>query len=48
MSICEFWKSSKHLELEDIYTIPLFDASLDLMCSDFGMAEVPKFDTMLQ
>ncbi|TDL23182.1 hypothetical protein BD410DRAFT_721585 [Rickenella mellea] len=48
LSICADWSSDAHLELDEILSIPLFDASLRLLSSDYGRLGQEKFEEMLQ
>ena len=46
-SICAQWASSSHLEVEDIYKVPLFSKSLKLESSEFGLPSFEKFRSIL-
>ncbi|KAF9651535.1 hypothetical protein BDM02DRAFT_3154328 [Thelephora ganbajun] len=46
-SICAQWSSSSHLEVEDIYKVPLFSRSLKLESSEFGLPSFEKFRSVL-
>lgn len=46
-SICAQWSSSSHLEVEDIYKVPLFSKSLKLETSEFGLPSFEKFRSVL-
>lgn len=46
-SICAQWSSSSHLEVEDIYKVPLFSGSLKLETSEFGLPSFKKFRSVL-
>lgn len=46
-SICAQWSSFSHLEVEDIYKIPLFSKSLKLETSEFGLPSFDKFRSVL-
>lgn len=46
-SICAQWSSPSHLEVEDIYKIPLFSKSLKLETSEFGLPSFEKFRSVL-
>lgn len=48
MAVCNYWTSDQHLDIEDIYQTPLFESSLQLICSDYGTPEVLKFIGMLK
>ena len=46
-SICAQWSSSSHLEVEDIYKVPLFSGSLKHKSSEFGLPSFERFRTAL-
>jgi len=46
-SICAQWSSSSHLEVEDIYKVPLFSKSLKFESSEFGLPSFEKFRSVL-
>ncbi|KAJ7708982.1 hypothetical protein B0H17DRAFT_1000084 [Mycena rosella] len=47
ISICSRWSSNVHLEVEDIFKVPLFNRALNLMSSTYGEPGFGKFRTVL-
>ncbi|KAJ7777248.1 hypothetical protein B0H16DRAFT_952215 [Mycena metata] len=47
ISICSGWTSNAHLEVEDIFSIPLFKRALTLVHSTYGKPEVKRFREVL-
>lgn len=49
MSICFRWSSNVHLEIDtDIFRVPLFEKTLDLVASAYGTPKVENFTKMLR
>ena len=46
-SICAQWSSASHLEVEDIFKVPLFSRSLKLETSEYGLPSFDKFKSVL-
>ncbi|KAF9792210.1 hypothetical protein BJ322DRAFT_1102725 [Thelephora terrestris] len=46
-SICAQWSSPFHLEVEEIYKVPLFSKSLKLETSEFGLPSFERFRSVL-
>ncbi|KAJ7739824.1 hypothetical protein B0H16DRAFT_60002 [Mycena metata] len=47
ISICAGWTSNAHLEVEEIFTIPLFKRALTLVYSTYGKPGVKRFREVL-
>ncbi|KAF9220041.1 hypothetical protein BS17DRAFT_788122 [Gyrodon lividus] len=48
ISICAGWSSDLHLEVENIYRLPLFDTSLELLFTNYGVPRSKHFKHVLQ
>ncbi|KAI0089044.1 hypothetical protein BDY19DRAFT_1004995 [Irpex rosettiformis] len=48
LDICVEWSNTVHLEVEDIYDLPIFDATLALCWSDYGRPGAEQFRALLQ
>ncbi|KIJ08228.1 hypothetical protein PAXINDRAFT_139430 [Paxillus involutus ATCC 200175] len=48
VSICAGWSSNLHLEVEDIFRIPLFETSLKLVATKYGLPRAKHFKRVLQ
>ncbi|KAJ7656293.1 hypothetical protein DFH06DRAFT_1091170 [Mycena polygramma] len=47
LSICSRWRSNDHLEVEDIFAVPLFNRALSLVNSTYGEPSFGCFRTVL-
>ncbi|KAJ6514905.1 hypothetical protein C8R47DRAFT_961645 [Mycena vitilis] len=47
VSICSRWRSNAHLEVEDIYAVPLFNRALNLVNSTYGEPSFERFRAVL-
>ncbi|KAJ6511934.1 hypothetical protein C8R47DRAFT_963668 [Mycena vitilis] len=47
ISICSRWRSNDHLEVEDIFAVPLFNRALSLVSSTYGEPSLECFRTVL-
>ncbi len=46
-AICALWSGNLHLEVEDIYHVPLFEKTLKLETTTYGLPGVSEFKTLL-
>lgn len=46
--ICKGWSSDVHLDVEDIYRVPLFDKSLNLVSTKYGHPSLDQFTGLLR
>lgn len=47
-AICAGWTNTSHLEVDDIFQVPLFKQTLDLVSTDYGRPGLDQFTEMLQ
>jgi len=47
VSICAGWESTSHLEVEDIFSVPLFSRTLKLVASKFDQPNFEQFKSLL-
>ncbi|KAJ6514887.1 hypothetical protein C8R47DRAFT_961601 [Mycena vitilis] len=47
LSICSRWRSDDHLEVEDIFAVPLFSRALSLVNSTYGEPSFERFRAVL-
>ena len=41
------WSGNLHLEIEDIYRVPLFEKTLNLKTTTYGLPGVSEFKSLL-
>lgn len=47
IAICAGWSSNLHLEVDEIYNLPIFSGSLKLMSTEFGRPKPKHFQKLL-
>ncbi|KAF5362263.1 hypothetical protein D9756_002246 [Leucocoprinus leucothites] len=47
-SICDYWKSDSHLEIEELLKVPIFRSTLSLQTCTYGEATKQRFYDLLQ
>jgi hypothetical protein len=46
-SICALWSSNLHLEVEDIYVVPIFESALRLVSNTYDRPGIDQFKALL-
>lgn len=47
-SICSEWDSDTHLDVENIYGIPIFDRALRLVRTNYGSPGLDEFEGLIR